>query len=359
MLRTKHYYYYFDNEIGVCDGDIFNDKAKEILDKHPELKGVSEKVLKALCYVHSKSMISGFDKDICDFLYYWIGDKILNGLTKKQFFEEIMLTLFKSLNDSGTRKICDFHYNNIYAENFQNIKLIFDYSEDYNSYEKQITGRNTPCNQDYKKYLETYVNSFKIFYDKCTVQQLNYNYCEAFKKYFYGKNTYLLSTWTCDLKINDSRDIEFKEKEEVEDDADTETQLEEASPRSLMDTQHRLSSQIFSSGREALATVPGMHDSTLDGETSIINSNGSSSERNSSTITSKSITGAVSVAGALVPSYLLYNYTPAGNMINKLLGRKTTMNYNPLTEAQLIDNFSHPGSFTSERSRYNVAYRPV
>ncbi|KMZ83193.1 hypothetical protein PVBG_06029 [Plasmodium vivax Brazil I] len=76
-------------------------------------------------------------------------------------------------------------------------------------------------------------------------------------------------------------------------------------------------------------------------------------------MTSKSITGAVSVAGALVPSYLLYNYTPAGNLINKLLGRTTRMNHNPLTEAQLMNNFYPPDQFNSERSGYNISYRPV
>ncbi|KNA01591.1 hypothetical protein PVNG_06053 [Plasmodium vivax North Korean] len=126
-----------------------------------------------------------------------------------------------------------------------------------------------------------------------------------------------------------------------------------------MDTQHRLSSHIFPSEREAQATVPGIHDSPLDGGTSVINSNGSSSERNSSTITSKSINGAVSVAGALVPSYLLYNYTPAGNLINKLLGRTTRMNHNPIMEEQLINNFYQPEQFNSERSGYNISYRPV
>ncbi|KMZ95127.1 hypothetical protein PVMG_05956 [Plasmodium vivax Mauritania I] len=359
MLRTKHHYYYFDEGKGKCEGDTFNDNVKEILGEHTELSVVSEIILKALCYVHSKSMRLDFNNDICNFMFFWIGDKILNHLSKKQFFEEIMLNLFASLNKSGTQKICDFHYNNIYAENFQNIKLIFDYSEDYNSYAEQITDYNLPCNQDYKQYLQRYVDSYKKFYNKCTLEESNDNYCEAFKKYFDGKDKYFLSTWTCDLKLNDPRDKEFEEEVEAGDDADTKAQLEQASRRTLLDTQHRLSSHIFPSEREARARVPGIHDSPLDAGISVINSNGSSSERNSSTITSKSITGAVSVAGALVPSYLLYNYTPAGNLINKLLGRKTRMNYNPLTEAQLIDNFSHPGSFTSERSRYNVAYRPV
>ncbi|SCA83710.1 Plasmodium vivax Vir protein, putative [Plasmodium vivax] len=292
--------------MGSCEDDHSNDKAKEILRKHPELEDISEKILKALCYVRIKSKTKGFNNDICGFLYYWIGDQILKDLTKKQFFGEIMLTLFKSLNEGDTQEICDYHYYNIHKDNFNNIKLIFDYSEHYNSYEKQIIEHNPPCNQDYKQYLQTYVDSYITFNNKCNVEGLNDNYCEAFRKYFDGKDKGLLATWTCDLKIDDPRDNEFEE-EEVEDDANTETQLQQASPRPLINTQHRLSSQIFSSGREARATVPGIHDSPLDGRTSVINSNGSSSEHNSSTIISKIVTGAVSVAGALVPSYLLYN----------------------------------------------------
>ncbi|SCA83468.1 Plasmodium vivax Vir protein, putative [Plasmodium vivax] len=287
---------------------MFNDKAKEILGEYTELSGVSEKILKALCYVYNKSIRERFDKDLCKFFYFWLGNILLNKLEerKKQFYIHIIINIFKSLNSAGNGEVCELPHIYIHEDDFDNIKRIFDYSEDYSSYKEQITGHNPPCNQDYKKYLQTYVNSYKTFYDKCNVEGLNDNYCEAFRKYFDGKDKGLLATWTCDLKIDDPRDNEFEE-EEVEDDANTETQLQQASPRPLINTQHRLSSQIFSSGREARATVPGIHDSPLDGRTSVINSNGSSSEHNSSTIISKIVTGAVSVAGALVPSYLLYN----------------------------------------------------
>ncbi|VVA00248.1 PIR protein, partial [Plasmodium vivax] len=52
-------------------------------------------------------------------------------------------------------------------------------------------------------------------------------------------------------------------------------------------------------------------------------------------------------------------YTPAGNLINKLLGRTARMNHNPLMEEQLINNFYQPEQFNSGRSGYNISYRPV
>ncbi|CAG9479387.1 unnamed protein product [Plasmodium vivax] len=359
MLRTNYYYYYFNNDIGVCEGDSFNDKAKEILDKHPELKGVSEKILKALCYVHRKSMRTDFKNDICDFLFYWIGDIILKDLKNKEFFGEIMLNLFETLNKSGTREICNFSYNNIYEENFKNVKLIFDYSEDYNSYEEQIIGYNPPCNQDYKEYLKTYVDTYNKFNNKCTVEKSNENYCEAFKKYFDGKDANLLSTWTCDLRKNDPRDKEFEEEEgEGEEDAERAAQMEQVSPGPVTDTHDPMLLQRSPSASEAQAMVPGIPGPHLDRGSFLIDSASSPKDDKSTSITSKSITGALSVAGILVPSYLVYNYTPAGIWISKLLGRNKGPNFNSYANQELMPNFSMPGDSYSERSRYNISYRP-
>ncbi|KMZ91129.1 hypothetical protein PVMG_00003 [Plasmodium vivax Mauritania I] len=279
---------------------MFNDKAKEILGEHTELSVVSEIILKALCYVHSKSMRLDFNNDICNFMFFWIGDKILNHLSKKQFFEEIMLNLFESLNGSGTHKICDYHYNNINEENFQNVKLIFDYSEDYISYEKQITGHNPPCNHDYKQYLQKYVESYKIFYDKCTVERLNYNYCEAFTKYFNGKKHDLLSTWTCKLSENLSPPEE--RFEEVDGEASESPKLRE---RPVIEAHNALTQRGSKDVRLLDAKFPFPRVTDLDMNTLGLGS--ATAPTDNPSIASKSITGAVSVAGILVPSYLMYN----------------------------------------------------
>ncbi|CAI7719433.1 Plasmodium vivax Vir protein, putative [Plasmodium vivax] len=362
MLRTKHYYYYFDKEMGSCEDDHSNDKAKEILRKHPELEDISEKILKAICYVRSKSKTKGFNNDICGFLYYWIGDQILKDLTKKQFFGEIMLTLFKSLNEGDTHEICDYHYYNIHKDNFNNIKLIFDYSEDYNSYEKQIIGHNPPCNQDYKQYLQTYVDSYITFNNKCNVEGLNDNYCEAFRKYFDGKDANLLSTWTCDLKKDDPRDLDLGD--EGEDQEEQKTVDETLKGMGKFPSRIRIGSQDVQSDHEFSSirasrlghfrsAAPG-----LDTETSLMGRPSSPPDSSSPSIASKSITGAVSVAGILVPSYLMYNYTYAGTCINKVLGKKTRTNFNPYTDQFLMANFSGPENLYSEINRYNISYSP-
>ncbi|KMZ89663.1 hypothetical protein PVMG_06244 [Plasmodium vivax Mauritania I] len=238
-------------------------------------------------------------------------------------------------------------------EYFKDIKTIFDCSEDYKSYKQQHIYPIKSCNQNYKTNLDTDINIYNKFYNKCKVEKKGYLYCEAFSKYFPQNNPNLFSEFNCSLELNEPKSEKFGEGHESEFVQLQDEEINRESPQ-----EEKLTVADRNRG-EYLAVSPGL--SVIESETGGLQNFGSSDYADStpSTVTSKSITGAVSVAGALVPSYLLYNYTPAGNLINKLLGRTTRMNHNPLMEEQLINNFYQPEQFNSERSGYNISYRPV
>ncbi|CAG9473064.1 unnamed protein product [Plasmodium vivax] len=359
-LRTKHYYYNFDNEIGECDGDVFIETAKSELAMWNELLPVSEKILKALCFVYKRSMRQNFDKDICKFFYFWLGNILLNNLEKRkrQFFIDIIVNIFNSLNSAGNGEVCKPPHIYIYENDFDDIKQIFDYSEDYSSYRIQLTEHNPPCNSEYKSYLDAYVNTYNKLRGECAATGYLTGYCKEFHNYFHGKDADLLSTWSCDLQENDPRDKELEEEEEVEDDNETAARIERSSPTFRIGAQDPSFIHIHSSGGAVRDAVhDGPVSSLLQGK-SLMGSDSSSPDASSPSIASKSITGAVSVAGILVPSYLMYNYTSAGTWINKVLGRKTRTNFNPYTDQFLMANISGPENFYSERSRYNISYRP-
>ncbi|SCA81756.1 VIR protein [Plasmodium vivax] len=352
LLRTKHNYGRLDNGWDICQNDAFYNKAKSELNSNDGLQVVSDKILNALCYVYTKSLREESVNDVCNFLYFWLGNILLDKMKHRIVFQDVIRNLFNILiNNKG--KICTAPTYHIDVDNFKNIKLLFDYSEDYDSYRNQITDFNLPCNEEYRNYLKSYVDIYKRYQGECQYERTSYGYCNVFNEYFAKKHPEQLSKWTCDIQPNEP-------EEEEEEDAWVETEATEEQPSRThgMEGQNADSRGGFEEGRKQSAEHRSPSDYLPRQDTFLNNSASDNSDGTPSTIISKSVTGAVSVAGALVPSYLLYNYTPAGNLINKLLGR-TRMNHNPLTEAQLMNNFYQPEVFNSERNGYNIAYRPV
>ncbi|EDL42666.1 variable surface protein Vir7, putative [Plasmodium vivax] len=100
-------------------------------------------------------------------------------------------------------------------------------------------------------------------------------------------------------------------------------------------------------------------ESPLETESSVVSSSPEDADSSSISTTSKYIANVASVTGIVIPSYLVYNFTPAGTWINRLFGRTPKMNHNTLADMELINNFSQTGPFNSERSRFDISYRPV
>ncbi|CAI7718328.1 PIR protein [Plasmodium vivax] len=347
-LNTNFYYTSLNEGYGNCEHEDFYAAAEEKLKNNTWNEDVTDKILKALCYVYRKSSIYKYERDICKYLYFWLVNILLDKMSNKVVFFDVIRDLLDILKNDK-EKICELPHHYIEEHNFKNIKSFFDYSEDYYSYKNQITDYNLPCNEKYHKYLHAYVDTYNKFHGICQYERNSYGYCDVFDKYFAEKDHKNLSTWKCNPQDNEPG-AEYEEPEEMK---------EEQSPTHEIERQSVTLSEGFKRETEQDAEYPSSSVSLPHQVISVNNTASDNSDGTPSSITSKSITGAVSVAGALVPSYLLYNYTPAGNLINKLLGRTTRMNHNPLTEAQLMNNFYQPDQFNSERSGYNISYRPV
>ncbi|SCA59873.1 Plasmodium vivax Vir protein, putative [Plasmodium vivax] len=349
LLPTKLNYAYFDEGSGKCNRFSYYSSAKKELDRHPELQDVSDKILKAVCYVYNKSKLGNLDVRSCNFLYFWLGNKLLNNLQKKHFFEEAIIGLFRNLNENDTRKVCTLPYTYMEEGHFEKIKLIYDYFEDYENYKIDLAIHNRSCNEDYYTYLKAYVDKYKQLYDECITEHQPHMYCEVFRKKYDKKKHANLYYLSCNLEKNlsetDPLPGELKDAEHPKklDDRPNGEALEAKVQQRLTMAPHEHVEIPASLGNNLDDITPGRTITSEDKTTSI---------------TSKSITGAVSVAGFLVPSYLMYNYTSAGTWINKVLGRKKRTNFNPYTDQYLMENISGPENFYSERSKYNISYRP-
>ncbi|KMZ96048.1 hypothetical protein PVNG_05986 [Plasmodium vivax North Korean] len=63
------------------------------------------------------------------------------------------------------------------------------------------------------KYLQNYVDTYKIFQGECSNVQNRNAYCDAFKEYFAKKDPYLLSNW---INMLEEKEEEAKEEAETE-----------------------------------------------------------------------------------------------------------------------------------------------
>ncbi|GAB69980.1 hypothetical protein PCYB_007290 [Plasmodium cynomolgi strain B] len=190
MLRTKYIYDKLDRGRYNCEYYKFYEESKNILERNKVLKDDSDKILRGLCYVYSNSLSGTLESNM---------RYIIKKKKKNIFFQDVISELFNALK-KDERKIClvlPYYFD---QNNFENVKLFFDYSEDYYTYKKQITYNNMPCNKNYMEYLKKYVDTYKKFQGKCLNKQSPYTYCDVFNECFAEKNSNLLSKWTCNLE---------------------------------------------------------------------------------------------------------------------------------------------------------------
>ncbi|KMZ92853.1 hypothetical protein PVMG_01439 [Plasmodium vivax Mauritania I] len=289
---------YFDEERGTCDRFSYYSSAKQELDSYPELREISDKILKAVCYVYDKSKSDDFDVDTCKFLYFWLGNTLINKLNNTHFFAEAIIWLFRKLNENDNRKVCNVPYTDIDEGHFKKIKLIFEYFEDYEKYKLDFAIHNRSCNEDYYTYLKTYVDNYKQLHNECITERQRHMYCTEFVKYYDPQKHNDLLTWSCNLKETSPESNALPSNAE---DLENQKKIDDR-PRGV-EQETKMKQRPVMAPQEHVRN-PASLEPNLDSVTSETAITSNDSTRS---ITSKSITGAVSVAGILVPSYLMYN----------------------------------------------------
>ncbi|KMZ96405.1 hypothetical protein PVNG_05867 [Plasmodium vivax North Korean] len=309
FLNTKYYYGKLNMGWDGCQFYGFYEEAKNILDKNKVLENDSDKILRALCYIYKNRSSGSLDSDKCNFLYFWLGNILLEKLLTNDLFHEVILALFNTLVNVNQHKLCTAPHDYMYKDDFKDIKTIFDCSEDYKSYKEKHIYPRMSCNNNYKSYLDTNINIYNKFYGECEIEKKEKEYCKAFRKYFPDNKPNLLSEINCFLKLNERGSEKFADGPESEL-----VQLQEEKSNRVSPQEEKLAVGL-GSGVQSHA-LP-LESSVTEPEAGGFQILGSldHSERTTPSITSKSITGVVSVAGALVPSYLLYNVISI--MINK------------------------------------------
>ncbi|KMZ77132.1 hypothetical protein PVIIG_05342 [Plasmodium vivax India VII] len=297
-LNTNYYYTSLNQAYDDCQNETFYNASKEKLNEYSWNQDASEQILKGLCYVYRKSLKNDFESNICNYLYYWLGNILLEKMKHNFLFQEAIRDLFDILiNYKG--KICAASPYYIDRHYFKNIKLFFDYSVDYDSYKNQITYYNPPCNSNYKKYLQTYVDTYNKFQGECQNEPPSYSYCNVFNEYFANKDSTELSKWTCKL--------EDKEPEKMEEKYETEPTEKQDPPMYGMEEHSVYLSAEFGGRREQGAERSSSSGYPSDADAIVMTSVSGPSDSSSPSTITKSVASAASVAGLLVPPFLAYN----------------------------------------------------
>ncbi|KNA02192.1 hypothetical protein PVNG_06067 [Plasmodium vivax North Korean] len=287
-LPTKINYSYYENELGDCKEISFYHDTKKRIYTLEGLENVYEKIMKALCYVYNKSKDPSFDKSICDFLYYWISDMLLKNLTRRSSYNTAISSLFVVFHDIGKNDVCKVRHWSMEDHNFEDIKVMFDYSKDYNTYKQQLTEQNPQCNEDYMNYLEKYVKTYKKLKNECKGENLAKKHCELFMEYVNNNDYNDLSTLKCDLKESETRPEQLL--------------------RGQVDVEDHKELNVTRGGTEETATgYQDLSHTSSSTDISEMDSTETNGKDTPTSIASPTVIGMTTIAGIVVPSYLAYN----------------------------------------------------
>ncbi|SCA60241.1 VIR protein [Plasmodium vivax] len=144
-------------------------------------------------------------------MYYWIGDKIYSNLSTTPQFKRIIRILYQELNKTDYFTICQPVKHWIDKNNFDKNKVLFDYSKNYGNIEIDVARCDTTCNQNYKGYIEKYIEIYEDAYSYCKVKNDALYECDKFSAILNDDLYKKLSSFTCTQSENAIKAVEEQE----------------------------------------------------------------------------------------------------------------------------------------------------
>ncbi|ANQ07124.1 KIR protein [Plasmodium coatneyi] len=123
---------------------------------------------------------------ICDYFYYWLGDKLSNNLSGwGTTLQDIMPQIYTKLKDSNVQ--CEYiPMDTTVTHNlFPKRKIIFDYWHNYKTIWKQLQGDGDSCNTQFDSYLSAAEAVYGQVSANCGGKdRINDDFCNKFRKKF-------------------------------------------------------------------------------------------------------------------------------------------------------------------------------
>ncbi|SBT55600.1 PIR Superfamily Protein [Plasmodium ovale wallikeri] len=193
MLPSNLFYYNLEKKVDICS---YNDsqywRAIMIqLNTHEGITQISDHLKIAFCYVsYMRNNMLQYEER-WNYLFYWTGVKILENLKILSNFYKAMGILNSVKVKFDSNKDYDDDFFEINEEEFNNLKKVYDYAQNYHDLETKTKNNYFKCSKKYDEYIKESVQHFKSQKTKCE-NDLS-PYCKIFNKMFitYKMQTFL------------------------------------------------------------------------------------------------------------------------------------------------------------------------
>ncbi|EDL42654.1 variable surface protein Vir27-like, truncated, partial [Plasmodium vivax] len=336
-LESKFLYYnrFIEANELYCSNGFPYDEIKKKIKRYVNDDKISEELVNGICSFNIQK-VGQFCNTLCDYFYYWIGDKIYNLVSNENDFTETINTLYTELSRYAKEDKCKCNSKHETNENFKKIKIAYDYSNDYETIKEHLETNNNMCDADYNKYLNNAVEAYNSVREDCN-KDIQPQYCIQLTSFIsdFFENT--LSPLQCDLR-NVHREVQRK---------------------------HSSSSTEFSVLGDPPA-IPPHEDMPEDGASISATTDTVMPEIKESISVptdkymSKIITNVSFPIGAASTMLLLYKFTPVGSFFRRNLGKNKVMDQT-MNSSMIgaIGGYIYNNDQTYlGRHRYNLSYSP-
>ncbi|KMZ76976.1 hypothetical protein PVIIG_05874 [Plasmodium vivax India VII] len=200
----------------------------ERLGDYTSIEEFCEKLTEILTRFNTLSFLGSFEENKCIIVKYWMYDQLFNFIKGEYVIQNMrpLLDILSSIwKDYITDKKCNLDDAHMYSEeNFNKIKVLFDYAQDYNTIKSAIKPPKMECSDVYMNYLDKGVQIYKEIKQDC-LNNSDKPYCLQFKNLETLYNMDNLSNKICEIEnaylkfspeVFDSHDVEDSETEEGE-----------------------------------------------------------------------------------------------------------------------------------------------
>ncbi|KMZ88651.1 hypothetical protein PVBG_06013 [Plasmodium vivax Brazil I] len=182
-LESKFLYYQKFNKAksSDCSYDFPYKDIKDKIQQYVKDEKISEELVNGICSFNN-AYKEDFCNTLCDYFYYWIGDKIYNLVNSEEDFAKTIDTIYTKLNTHVEQAKCKCYSKHETNENFENVKIAYEYYNDYDTLEEHLKTNKKLCDADYNKYLINADKTYNSVFNEC-VNDDGPQYCIQLKKF--------------------------------------------------------------------------------------------------------------------------------------------------------------------------------
>ncbi|SBT73962.1 PIR protein [Plasmodium ovale] len=190
MLPSFRAYHNLNKSTSNEQEDPFWNPFHKVLKERADISSIFDELIKGIYYASYMSSNNSLYKERWNFLYFWMGEKVLEALTD---ISQFSLTMYKlnNVKDHFEKKGYDFEIYKVESENFKDLKNVYDYLQNFENIKGYIN-LNSSCTAKYKKYIEDAISSYTKLKAKCPDKSTD-DFCSIFHAFIikYEKENFL------------------------------------------------------------------------------------------------------------------------------------------------------------------------